>query len=56
MSYGDLIDEMQLTVSPVILGRGEALFPDIDLCSLGFKITEHRNTTKVTHIRLKKEP
>src|SRR6185437_4123790 len=45
-----LIDEMHLAFCPVILGRGEALFTGIDLCKLGFKITEHRNTSEVTHI------
>lgn len=50
----NLIDEMHLAFSPVILGRGEALFAGIDLCKLGFKITDHRNTSEVMHIRLKR--
>lgn len=50
----NLIDEMDLAISPVILGQGEAFFAGIDLCKLGFKITEHRSTGEVTHIRLKR--
>ncbi|HJT69506.1 MAG TPA: dihydrofolate reductase family protein [Terriglobales bacterium] len=50
----NLIDEMHVAFSPVILGRGEPLFAGIDLCKLGFRIAEHRNTSEVTHLRLKR--
>ena len=36
-----LIDELHLVVSPVLLGRGEHLFSDIDLPALGYECVEH---------------
>lgn len=47
-----LIDEMHLAVSPVLLGRGEALFSGLDLASLGYKVTEHVATEAATHVVL----
>src|SRR3984885_4381452 len=49
-----LVDEIHFVISPVVLGRGEAMFPDIDLPSLGFRIDAHETTEKATHIVLKK--
>ncbi len=46
------IDEIHFAVSPVTLGRGEALLPGIDLPRLGFKVTEHSPTPHATHIVL----
>jgi len=51
----DLIDEMHLAVSPVLLGRGEALLADIDLTALGFRCTEHVPSAKATHVVLTRE-
>ena len=45
-----LLDEMHIAVAPVLLGKGEALFEEIDLPSLGFSITEHGATARATHI------
>lgn len=50
----DAVDEMHLAISPVILGRGEALLPGIDLAKLGFKVVEHTPTARATHIVLAK--
>ncbi len=47
-----LVDEMHLVISPVVLGRGEAMFPDLDLPSLGFSVIEHAATDAATHIVL----
>jgi dihydrofolate reductase len=47
-----LIDELHLAVSPVLLGRGEALLAGLDLLALGYQITEHVPTEKATHIVL----
>ena len=47
-----LIDEMHLAISPVALGRGEALFAGIDLPALGFERTEHASTDKTMHVVL----
>ena len=49
-----LIDSVQLAVSPVFLGRGEALFSGIDLPALGFSVTERATTEHATHIVLEK--
>ncbi|MBA2126422.1 deaminase [Hyphomicrobium methylovorum] len=46
------IDEMHLAMSPVVLGRGEALFSDVDLPSLGFAVTEHVASENATHVVL----
>jgi len=45
-----LVDEMHLTISPVVLGRGEALLAGIDLLELGFQVTEHVATPGATHV------
>jgi dihydrofolate reductase len=45
-----LIDEMHLAVSPVLLGRGEALFAGLDLARLGYRVTEHVATEAATHV------
>lgn len=47
-----LIDSLHLTLAPVALGQGEALFPGIDLRALGFSVTEHQATEHATHIML----
>ncbi len=49
-----LIDEMHLAISPVVLGRGEAMFAGIDLPALGFRVTEHAATELATYIELGK--
>jgi dihydrofolate reductase len=45
----NLIDEMHLAVSPIVLGRGEHLLQGIDLKALGFEPTEHVGTAKASH-------
>src|SRR6266446_4580947 len=49
-----LIDSLQFALSPVVLGRGEALFADLDLPALGFSVTKHTATEHATHIVLEK--
>jgi len=46
------IDELHLALSPVVLGRGESLFADIDLPSLGYRVTEIVPTELATHLVL----
>ena len=46
------VDEIHLAVSPTMLGQGEALFPDLDLRALGYRIVEHVPTGRATHIVL----
>lgn len=47
-----LVDEMHLAISPVMFGRGEAMFSDLDLPALGFRVIEHAATDAATHIVL----
>jgi dihydrofolate reductase len=51
----NLIDEMHLVVSPVLLGAGEALFPGIDTAKLGFRCTEHVPLPTATHVIFTRE-
>lgn len=46
------IDELHLTLSPVLLGQGEALFAGIDLPGLGYRVTEAVPTELTTHLVL----
>jgi dihydrofolate reductase len=47
-----LVDELHFAIAPVVLGCGEAIFWNIDLPSLGFRVTEHIATEFATHIVL----
>lgn len=49
-----LIDELHLAISPVVLGRGEALFRGIDLPRLGFRVSAHEAGENATHILLER--
>src|SRR3954463_2189432 len=49
-----LIDSLHLALSPVVLGRGEALLSGIDLPALGFSVTEHQATEHAMHVVLTK--
>jgi len=50
-----LVDELHLAVSPVLLGRGEALFQGQDWRALGYRCVEQVATEKATHVTLKKD-
>jgi dihydrofolate reductase len=45
-----LVDEMHLAIAPVLLGRGEHLFADLDVARLGYVCTEHVATPNATHV------
>jgi dihydrofolate reductase len=47
-----LVDELHFAISPVVLGRGEAMFAGLDLPALGFRVTEHVATPLATHVVL----
>lgn len=48
-----LIDELHIAISPVLLGRGEALFAGIDLRALGYRCVESVASEKATHVVLR---
>ena len=49
-----LVDEMQIAVSPLLLGSGEHLFAGIDLLALGYTCTKSVATAKATHYTIAK--
>jgi len=50
-----LIDELNLAISPVLLGSGERLLGDIDLVQLGYTCTEHVAGERATHVVLTRD-
>jgi dihydrofolate reductase len=50
----DLIDQMHLVVSPVLLGSGEHLLTGIDLLARGFRTVESVTTPQALHVVMKK--
>jgi dihydrofolate reductase len=50
-----LVDELQLTVSPVLMGSGENLFSEIDLPSLGYHCDESISGERATHVFLRRK-
>jgi dihydrofolate reductase len=51
-----LIDDLHLAVRPVLLGRGEALFRDLDLRALGYQGTETIAGERATHFIIRRTP
>ena len=47
-----LVDELHLAISPVVLGRGEAMFERLDLPALGYRVIETVPTDLATHVVL----
>ena len=47
-----LIDELHFAFSPVMLGRGEAMFEGLDLPGLGYRVIETANTELAMHVVL----
>jgi dihydrofolate reductase len=45
-----LIDELHFAFSPVLLGRGEAMFEGLDLPVLGYRVLESTATDLATHV------
>jgi dihydrofolate reductase len=48
------IDELHIAVSPVLLGKGEALFEGIDLPALGYALAEQVAGEKAVHLMIRK--
>lgn len=49
-----LIDEMQLSISPVLLGSGEHLLHGMDLRALGYDRVEYRAGERAAHMIIRK--
>ncbi len=47
-----LVDELHIAVAPVLLGRGERLFADVDLRAQGYTCTQSAATEAATHYLL----
>ena len=45
-----LVDEMHLVLTDVLLGSGESPFADVDLPALGYRVRELIPSTTVTHV------
>jgi hypothetical protein len=45
-----LLDEIQLAISPILLGQGESLLEDIDLTALGYRVKEYVSTEAAMHL------
>jgi len=49
-----LIDEMHLVVRPILLGKGEPLFADLDLRALGYAVTDSVQGERGLHVIVNK--
>ncbi len=49
-----VIDELHLSVRPVLMGTGEALFAGMDLPALGYEAVNHVAGERATHLYLRK--
>ncbi len=49
-----LIDEVHLAISPVLLGSGEHLLQSLDLRALGYQVAAHVAGEKAMHVSLKR--
>jgi dihydrofolate reductase len=49
-----LVDDVHLAVRPVLLGRGERLFEDLDLPALGYECAEFKMGARALHVMLRK--
>jgi dihydrofolate reductase len=45
-----LVDELHLAISSVLLGAGERLFDGVDLPKLGYACTQHVASPAATHV------
>lgn len=51
-----LVDDLHLAITPVVLGRGERLFGDLDVTAAGYECVEHQCSPAVFHVRLARVP
>ena len=48
------VDELNLTVAPILIGTGEHLLAGIDLQKMGYRIVECTSSPRATHVVLRK--
>lgn len=51
---GELIDELHIAISPVLLGSGERLFDHLDGGLTGYQQVELVTSPRVAHVRITK--
>lgn len=51
----NLVDELHVAISPVLLGRGEAMFEGLDLPQLGYRVLESTASELATHVVIGRE-
>ena len=50
-----MIDELDLAMRPVLLGSGEHLLKDIDLCGVGCECVKSVAGERATHVFLRRQ-
>jgi dihydrofolate reductase len=50
-----LIDELHIAIAPILLGRGERLFENVDLRALGYECEQSAASEKATHVVLRRQ-
>ena len=50
-----LIDELNIEISPVLLGSGEHLLRDIDLLALGYELRHHASSPNALHLVIERK-
>jgi dihydrofolate reductase len=50
----NLVDSVHFAISPVVLGRGEAMFAGLDLPALGFRVVERAPSDHAIHVALER--
>lgn len=50
-----LVDELQLAMSPVFLGKGETIFEGLNMRELGYKVEETIPGERATHLIVRKQ-
>lgn len=45
-----LIDELHIAITPTVLGKGERLFEEVDLRSVGYECTRFQASEEATHV------
>ena len=49
-----LIDELHVAIAPVLLGRGERLFEDVDMRALGYECVQFAASENAAHVVLRR--